>query len=509
MKNPMKTISGKVGWEKIFNLASASFLFTLLVTVLTSIFLLGIGELSSIATVNFSTMLASFLFGVSMFFATIFYTEHFEEENMLLKCMLFFLCCCSAFECLSWLVDGNPNLKTENVLANEFLYLSSAFLVYFFWLFTINIFQGGPERYRRFTVLFTVMLWVHFTLIVTNPFTHLYFSVSAEGVYSRSKTYFISQLLATSIIVVDLYFLVRNPMKKTERIPLILYCVFPFLALLIAFFYYGVSLIYVNTFIGFILLFSNIYMQNNLVLSEKRKEMNFASNIQYSMVPDHFEGEGSRCEISALMRTAKEVGGDFYDFYRLDDTHTLFLVADVSGKGIPAAMFMMQGISSIKDFALSGMNVKDIMCHTNDSLCAHNGENLFITCWAGILDESTGVVEVVNAGHNLPVLKKADGTTSFVNLRSGLPLASFEGFNYRPKQFVLEPGDTLFLYTDGVTEAENLNHDLFGDDRLLKCVEENNGSTGQLCDNVVYNVDRFAGEARQFDDITMVAIRYR
>ena len=238
------------------------------------------------------------------------------------------------------------------------------------------------------------------------------------------------------------------------------------------------------------------------------KELEYAKQIQLSALPTNFP-EGEEYSIYAEMMAAKEVGGDFYDFYKLNDTTVAFLVADVSGKGIPAAMFMMTAKTIIKDLAESGMAVNDIFTKANEKLCENNESGMFVTAWMGILDLTTGNVQFANAGHNPPLLKRADGSFEYLKTRAGFVLAGMEGVRYRVGEITLNKGDRLFLYTDGVPEATNVENKLYGEDRLLAFINQNASMEAtKLLPALKNNIDEFVGEAPQFDDITMLMFDY-
>ena len=239
------------------------------------------------------------------------------------------------------------------------------------------------------------------------------------------------------------------------------------------------------------------------------KELEYAKQIQLSALPTNFP-EGEEYGIYAQMIAAKEVGGDFYDFYKLNDKTVAFLAADVSGKGIPAAMFMMTAKTIIKDLAESGMAVNDIFTKANEKLCENNESGMFVTAWMGILDLTTGQVQVANAGHNPPLLKRADGSFEYLKTRAGFVLAGMEGVRYRVGELTLNPGDRLFLYTDGVPEATNVENKLYGEDRLLAFMNQNACMEAEkLLPALKTNIDEFVGEAPQFDDITMLMFDYK
>lgn len=240
-------------------------------------------------------------------------------------------------------------------------------------------------------------------------------------------------------------------------------------------------------------------------------ELAFAKAIQHSALPSVFPPFPNRKEfdIRACMHTAKEVGGDFYDFYFVDKNTLTFLIADVSGKGIPAAMFMMTAKTLLKSYAESGMGVAEVLTQANNKLCESNDAGMFVTVWMGYLNTKTGEVTYANAGHNPPFIRHADGRVDVVKSRPGLVLAGMEGIRYRTNTVQLKPGDLLYLYTDGVTEATDAENNLFGEARLQAVLQQRlSGDIQTVCTQVKEDVDRFVGEAPQFDDITMMALTY-
>ena len=239
------------------------------------------------------------------------------------------------------------------------------------------------------------------------------------------------------------------------------------------------------------------------------KELEYAKQIQLSALPTNFP-EDEDFSIYAQMIAAKEVGGDFYDFYKISDKTVAFLAADVSGKGIPAAMFMMTAKTIIKDLAEGGMAVNDIFTKANEKLCENNESGMFVTAWMGILDLNTGIVHFANAGHNPPLIKRADGSFEYLKTRAGFVLGGMEGVRYRMGEITLTPGDRLFLYTDGVPEATNTENKLYGEDRLLTFMNQNTSVKAmELLPALKADIDKFVGEAPQFDDITMLIFDYK
>ena len=239
------------------------------------------------------------------------------------------------------------------------------------------------------------------------------------------------------------------------------------------------------------------------------KELEYAKQIQLSALPSVFP-DTEDYSVFAQMIAAKEVGGDFYDFYSFDDNTVFFLAADVSGKGIPAAMFMMTAKTIIKDLAERGLSVDEIFTLANEKLCENNESGMFVTAWIGKFDISTGKLSFANAGHNPPVIVHANGECEYLKTRPGFVLAGMEGIKYRENEITLSKGDRIFLYTDGVTEATDINETLYGEERLQSYIDKNrNLNAEDLLSGLKEDIDKFAGDAPQFDDITMLVFDYK
>lgn len=256
---------------------------------------------------------------------------------------------------------------------------------------------------------------------------------------------------------------------------------------------------------------------NNLtaITAEKERintELSVAARIQASMLPSIFPPFPDRKEfdIYAAMNPAKEVGGDFYDFFMVDERHLAVVMADVSGKGVPAALFMVIGKTLIKDHTRPDKDLGSVFTEVNDLLCESNSEGLFITAFEGVLDLVSGEFRFVNAGHEIPYLCKKGGRFEPYKLRAGFVLAGMEGMRYKCGSMQLEPGDKIFQYTDGVTEATDGDKELYGTRRLTKILGEYSAlSPSDLLPKVKEDIDRFVGGAPQFDDITMLCLEYR
>ena len=256
------------------------------------------------------------------------------------------------------------------------------------------------------------------------------------------------------------------------------------------------------------------YMKSTLAKTRENEristELYLASRIQQSMLTTDFPAYPDRkdFDIYASMVPAKEVAGDFYDFFLIDDDHLALVMADVSGKGVPASMYMMVAKTLLHNVLLLGHTPKECLETVNDQIDEHNDENMFITVWLGILELSTGLVTAANAGHEYPIVRKADGQFEIFKDKHGIVLGAIPHKKYNQYEFYLERGGTLFLYTDGAPEATNAEEKLFGMDRVLETLNKDPDADPQkLLKNVEDAINVFVGEAPQFDDLTMMAVR--
>ena len=250
------------------------------------------------------------------------------------------------------------------------------------------------------------------------------------------------------------------------------------------------------------------------VTAEKERigtELALATRIQADMLPNIYPAFPERAEfdIYASMNPAKEVGGDFYDFFLVDEDHLCVFIADVSGKGVPAALFMMASMIILANNAQMGKTPAQILKDTNLAICANNREEMFVTVWLGILEISTGKLTAANAGHEYPVIKKPNGKYELLKDKHGFVIGAMNGAQYEEYEVKLEPGSILFLYTDGVPEATSADKELFGNDRMLDALNNiSSSSPKDVLQGVNAAVEEFVKEAEQFDDITMLCVEY-
>ena len=253
------------------------------------------------------------------------------------------------------------------------------------------------------------------------------------------------------------------------------------------------------------------------VIAEKEREhteMDLAARIQSNMLPTEFPAFPDRTEfeIYGAMDPAREVGGDFYDFFMIDEDHLAILIADVSGKGIPAALFMMASMIIVGNTAMNkeGYDPAEMLAAANNIICVHNFEDMFVTVWLGILEISTGKLKAANAGHEYPAVRHADGSFELLKDKHGLVLGAMEDQKYTQYELQLEKGSKIFVYTDGVPEATSPDKELFGTDRAIDALNiDPSAKPEDLLKNVKTAIDEFVRGADQFDDLTMLCIEYK
>ena len=266
-------------------------------------------------------------------------------------------------------------------------------------------------------------------------------------------------------------------------------------------------------FVLMIIIMTYVSKQKELFVEQSRleSELEVATVIQQSLLPnlnEDFPG-CKEVDVSASMDPAKEVGGDFYDVFYVDKTHLAFAIGDVSGKGIPAALFMASAKSILQNCIRDIGTLSNAIIAANKSLCTQNDAGMFVTLWVGVFDIMNGTLNYVNAGHNPPVLLH-NNKGEFLTTKPDFVLGGFEDRIYKEHTTQLEDGDLFFLYTDGVTEAEDKEHNLFGNERLLKCFEKvNDKNASQMIELVKENIDTFIAGNDQFDDMTILCFKWK
>ena len=384
------------------------------------------------------------------------------------------------------------------------------------------LFAAKPVKAgRSLAVVFTVLLCAHAALLLAAWPLDLIYYFDAGNVYHRASGYLLSNLCPLLMLVIDVFLLIRYRQNYERRVKSAFwfYVVAPIAAIAIQSLLYGIQFIILATVSAAINMFSVIVRKQNeefeaqqMEHSRIETELNTASSIQTHMLPNLFPvfPERDEFDIYATMEPAKEVGGDFYDFFLIDEDHLGLVMADVSGKGVPAALFMVIAKTLIKNQAQMGeYSPAKVLARVNEQLCEGNEAELFVTVWLAILEISTGKGRAANAGLEHPTLRRAGGKFELVEYRHSPAVATMEGIRFREHEFTLRPGDSLFVYTDGVAEATDAHNTLYGTERMLAALNEApDAAPEEVLAAVKRSVDAFVGDAPQFDDITMLCLKY-
>ena len=464
--------------------------------------------------INISADLCSMALGYVLFICSI-VDKSDNEENLNAYLLLLFSCFNAAFlDEVCWLVDGNKNQIYINTIANTFFFIAGPVMSFLFWRYVVTYLNLDREKIKKMDYFLAGGLFVAITVRLLNPAFGYYFYIKPDAFYQRGDYFLISNIYSYSamILTLILVFIARKRFKRYQIIILYMYAVFPLGISVVTIFTYGLSLS--SPVIMLVLLF--MYCVLNVIQSRDKSisdnELHMASTIQEGMLPHTFPPypHKSEFELFASMDPAKEVGGDFYDFYMTDDDHLVITIADVSGKGIPAALMMMVTKTLIKNRGLT--DYKDcakILAMVNDQLCEGNELDMFVTVWIGVLTLSTGELRYANAGHEYPALMRDGGKFELIKDHHSPPLGCMEGITYKEQKTKLNPGDIIYIYTDGVTEANNGKQVLFGEKRMLEALDlPCNGNMITLTRNVKESITSFIGDAQQFDDITMLSMKY-
>ncbi len=391
------------------------------------------------------------------------------------------------------------------------------------WLFSqLTLYIADPDRLRGlYSRLFTAAIVLHIALMLVTQFTPLCFYFDDGNVYHRAPGYLLSNLAHVFMLGLDVSILLRwkDKFRQQTRIAFWIYIIAPVAAIAVQAFFHDVQLIILATIVAAVYM-SGVIMQDLVQKYEQQQEaatrigaeLSLATNIQTSMLPHIFPAFPTRSEfdIYASMNPAKEVGGDFYDYYLIDDDHLGMVIADVSGKGVPAALFMMASKIILQSVAMMGYSPAEILQRTNEAVCSNNEAEMFVTVWLGILELSTGRLTAANAGHEFPAVRQPGGRFELYKDKHGFVLGGMEGVQYREYEIRMEPGSKLFVYTDGVAEATSAEKELFGTERMIDALNTDPDAAPQeILKNVRAGVDEFVKEAEQFDDLTMLCLEYR
>ena len=420
------------------------------------------------------------------------------------------------------LMAGHPGngLKIVLYIVTFAGVMAAGLLAHMISMLVLYVAQPDNPSKRVISIL-NVLLTGHALILIIGVFLGNIYYFDAANEYHRGGLYLLSNLGPFLMLVIDAILLVRykDVMDKRLRGAFWFYIVLPIIAVVIQGAFYGLQLIIFATLIAAVYAFFIIVRIQDEEMEQKKMEnsrieteLSLATRIQEDMLPSLFPAFPDREEFDlfASMTPAKEVGGDFYDFFMVDDDHLAFVIADVAGKGIPAAMFMMFSKNIIANNVMLGKSPAKALFDSNNAICANNSEEMFVTVWLGILTISTGKLLCANAGHEYPVIKNGGDKFELLKDKHGMAVGWLADVKYTEYELSLSPGDRVFVYTDGVPEATAVSKEMYGTSRIVDVMNEDTSATPeQMITHIWNSVGEFVYGAEQFDDLTMLALEYK
>ena len=448
-----------------------------------------------------------------------------QKVNGLISLMLISGVVMCVLEIVWTFIDGNPDYKILSYLSAGGYAVSLIIFSAFVNLYLIDRF-GIKLKKIPLIIFYALPVAITVLLCAATPWTHIMFRVDESGnvltmEFFETVFHGIVYFYVFSPLLIAVYFLTIGKKRKPSdgEIPLSVFifgAIAPFLYWLQLFLLDKGAEIYETSSIpvsmALVYLVTNVSTHSLLKTRAKveatEADLRVGTEIQTGSLPTDFP-DRPEFEIFASMDPAKEVGGDFYDFFMIDDDHLAIVIADVSGKGVPAALFMMSSKIYINDHAMIGGTPAEILERVNKLVCANNKAHMFVTVWLGILEISTGKLTTASAGHEYPMIN-INGKYEMLKDKHGLAIGAMDIAKYKNTEIQLKKGDSIFVYTDGVAEATDANNELFGTDRTVEALNAipKGASQKEVLAGVRVAVDAFVKEAPQFDDLTMVGLKY-
>ncbi len=406
-------------------------------------------------------------------------------------------------------VPDSAKLTFALCLASKLIDLVMIFFFYNYVRETLG-FKGKLAELAQKGV--PILMVLQTVVLLSNVFVPVTFFVDASGAYHATDASAAEDIYLIVVSIVTAILIVRSESPRNQKAAALTFILLPLADYALVMGTFGNASQYGMVLMSLVIMYCIIFNDKNSKLAATQTELNMATEIQASMLPSIFPAFPNRPEFDlyASMDPAKEVGGDFYDFFMIDDDHLGIVIADVSGKGVPAALFMMISKTIVQNYAMMGISASEVLARANDSLCAQNKMEMFVTVWIGILEISTGKMNCSSAGHEYPAIyRKQEGRFDLFKDKHGFVLGGMDGMPYRDYELELGVGDKIFVYTDGVPEATNDNNEMFGTDRMIEALNTRQANPTEILGMVRESVDVFVGGAEQFDDLTMVCIEYR
>ena len=492
--------------------AGLGFLILLILTLNTLVFLRGVANMDATRAWNIGVnMMAGPLCAV-IYYCCLQDSAGVGEQNPLFLSLLItssigiFLSGCRC------LVQGIPPLVFWNRLVNVLLLFNNFMMLFMFWrciLFILEIkdrIKYIINNYLRISIIPVL------GLILSNLFVPALFSVDPDGMARIRPLFLLFSILLLPLLLGISVGVITAGASKRDKIIVGNFIGLPLIVFLIMIFDPDISSLEATMFLSVAIIYVMLINERGKKIAVTQTELNMAANIQDAMLPHIFPPFPQReeFELYASMDPAREVGGDFYDYFLIDDQHLMFLIADVSDKGVPAALFMMSAKNLLNYRARQGGTPAEILTDVNAHIAPGNESCMFVTVWMGILDLTNGELVCSNAGHEYPALCITDGVFRIFRDRHGMMLGAIENVKYKNYEISLKPGDKIFIYTDGVPDANNAAGETYGIPRLEATLNRTACENPEaILNNIRSDIDAFVCGAKQFDDLTMLCLEYK
>lgn len=416
-------------------------------------------------------------------------------------------------DALEYIMDGISYYRDVNLWVTVIYYMTIPAEAVLFWHYSINYLNIPRKNMYKINCVIEGCFITALVIRLLNVLFPVYFTLDEMNQYHRTIYYPLSKVFFLSVCSMTLYLIMRKrkQFNTTQLASVFLFGLGPLVASLVAIYVRGLSATPIVTMIGALFMYCVLNVLQGREQAVSEHEMGIAASIQENVLPKAFPylPERKEFELYAVMKPAKDVGGDFYDFFMVDDRHLALVIADVSGKGIPAALFMMTSRTLLKNRLQAESDLGKIMFDVNNQLCEGNVADMFITVWAAVIDLQTGEGVEINAGHENPIIKRVEGLYESVYYKHDMAVAMMPNTHFHERSFKLNPGDRLFVFTDGVTEAVNVDEKLFSTRRLIDALNEDPFANPKAAiENVMEAVDKFSLGTEQADDTTMLCFHY-
>jgi len=493
------------------------YILILMILCILDIFMLNVADLESLpqtSVINITLDVAGMLVGLVVLICCTIDEKKSNYEVYYFTLLLVINSIILFVDEVSWIIDRNPELRIVAIIDNTIYYILAPILALLFIYYVTDIVKEKNTLLASIRKLFSILLILDIAAVLLNLVVPVFFTVDIDGVYGRTPFYFLAYLYPFASLIACMIILIRhkNEFDKYQKVALYTYVVIPFAAGIFSMLVYGIVIMHPIIMLMILCVYCMFNVTNGQEMSRMQHDIKLAAKIQEDALPKKFPAfpDRNEFELYASMVPAKNIGGDFYDYFMIDEDHVAFLIADVSGKGVSAALFMMLAKALIRGNTTSWIDSpSDVLAKVNEQLCEKNDEMLFVTVWLGILTISTGVLTYANAGHENPTIYRAGGGFRYRKEKHSPPIGIIEDVSFENIEVKLSKGDMIFVYTDGITEARNINKEFYGDKRLLEALnKETSVSVDKIVKNVSDSINGFVSSSAQFDDITMLIFKY-